>query len=425
VAVPPTLKEAAALLQAGRDLEVVTACERLLQSAADDPAALHLMGVALTRLARPGDAVPRLQRAAELAPQSAPIRLALGHAHRRAGDLGGACSAYQSALVLDRSNVAARFGLAETLSALGDARGAATYYGLVALANAMDFEATQRFIACLAALPRDEVTVNKPDIPQRNVLGRVAIGMCTVQPERAARARASLERALAPATPQFHIVTDARSLAEAFNRILDRVDADVVILCHDDIEALSPSLHDALAAALDGADLVGVAGAERVTGPAVLWAGHPHVHGRVSYPRGSEGFEAAPLSLRVGILAGMQALDGVFIAMTARAARELRFDAETFDGFHFYDLDFTYRAAQAGFRLAVSTELRLLHASEGNFGDTWLRYAGRFHEKFPQLGAAARASHWYGARLPSREALHAFYDRLDAEVHALAASASA
>ena len=300
------------------------------------------------------------------------------------------------------------------------ARATARQFGLAALRDPMDFESTQRFVACVASMAQEAPPPVQP--PFGNALGRVAVGMCTVQPQRAERARASLAAALAPAAPDFHVLTDARSLAEAFNRILDRTDADVVILCHDDIESLSPSLHAPLAHALEAADLVGVAGAERVTGPAVLWAGHPHVHGCVSYPR-PDAFEAAPLSLRIGIVGGMQALDGVFLAMNRRVARGLRFDAATFDGFHFYDLDFTYRAALAGFRLAVSTEIQLLHASEGDFGASWQRYAERFLAKYPALAAPSGAPHWYGARFASRDSLRAFYARLAAEVRALHAGA--
>ena len=36
----------------------------------------------------------------------------------------------------------------------------------------------------------------------------------------------------------------------------------------------------------------------------------------------------------------------------------------TFDGFHHYDLDFSYSAYRAGFRLAVVNDICIYHASE-------------------------------------------------------------
>ena len=71
---------------------------------------------------------------------------------------------------------------------------------------------------------------------------------------------------------------------------------------------------------------------------------------------------------------GMQTLDGFFLAARREAAIAIGFDAATFDGFHFYDLDFTYRAHAAGLKLAVTTEVCALHRSLGNFGEDWRRY---------------------------------------------------
>jgi GT2 family glycosyltransferase len=221
----------------------------------------------------------------------------------------------------------------------------------------------------------------------------------------------SLARALAPAPCDFQVVTDARSLAEGFNRILERAGGEVVILCHDDIEVLSPRLDLALQRALREFDIVGVAGAQKVSGPAVLWAGHPHVHGWVTYPRDGQ-LEVAPLSFHSGLAGGMQSLDGVFMAMRREAIDGLRFDERTFDGFHFYDLDFTYRAHLAGLELGVSTDVLLLHASEGRFTEDWKRYAARFLQKYPALNDPQGQPHWYGARLATREQVLAFYEMI-------------
>ena len=55
-----------------------------------------------------------------------------------------------------------------------------------------------------------------------------------------------------------------------------------------------------------------------------------------------------------------------------------RFDAERYDGFHLYDLDFAWRASGAGTRLAVPLDLLLLHRSAGRYDVAWRRYARRF-----------------------------------------------
>ena len=185
------------------------------------------------------------------------------------------------------------------------------------------------------------------------------------------------------------------------------------MLVHDDVDFVSRDPLGALAAAMREADVVGLAGSERATGPAVLWSGHPHLHGWVSYPAAQgKGLEAAPLSLRSGVIPGMQALDGLLIACRREVVLGVGFDAATFDAFHFYDLDFCVRAHRAGWRLAVTTEVLAVHASRGGFDQRWQRYRERFQAKFPDLAAPAGAPHWYAAAVADAAALRAFYATL-------------
>ena len=63
----------------------------------------------------------------------------------------------------------------------------------------------------------------------------------------------------------------------------------------------------------------------------------------------------------------------------------VRFDEATFDGFHGYDIDFTYRAHLAGYRLAVSMNLLLIHFSAGGYDLQWQISNLKFLHKFPRL----------------------------------------
>jgi GT2 family glycosyltransferase len=77
----------------------------------------------------------------------------------------------------------------------------------------------------------------------------------------------------------------------------------------------------------------------------------------------------------------VQALDGVFMAMRREVATATGFDAATFDHFHHYDLDFSFRAFLTGRRLAVCRDLVLIHASTGNYDQVWDEYKRRFEAK--------------------------------------------
>jgi hypothetical protein len=178
-------------------------------------------------------------------------------------------------------------------------------------------------------------------------------------------------------------IRDARSLAEAYNRGLDRACGDVVIFSHDDIEFLDPpSWLGRLKAHLATFDLVGLAGTTRLISAAWAQAGPPYTFGQVGELDGRvEPFRVLLCSVPAPAVPGIQALDGLFLAAHRRVIGRVRFDEKTFDGFHCYDTDFCYSAHLAGFRLAVATDLPVLHASQGSFDQKWEFYAKRFIEK--------------------------------------------
>jgi hypothetical protein len=224
--------------------------------------------------------------------------------------------------------------------------------------------------------------------------------VCTVDEEKLARAQAAVQ-ASDPRPVQWIVVRDARSLAEAYNRSMDRATGEAVVFMHDDVEVLSPALFDALSRALAVSDVVGVAGTLALAGPTVGWAGQEFARGALAHGSSASGlYDYSVLNWTDGITTGMQALDGCFIAARTSIAREVRFDSETFDAFHFYDLDFAFRASRAGARVATSAEVLVAHASRGSVGGPWRAQAERFLAKFPELdGRPPRQNHFYAVRL--------------------------
>lgn len=300
----------------------------------------------------------------------------------------------------------------------GDWRGAALAFRAAARLAPGDFDAVQNVVNTLAQAVRagvDPFPEPGAGMPETAPGAAVSVVVCSVDAVRLERMRASFERAMRGRTSEFIVIGDARSLAAAYGAAVERCRHEIVIFSHDDVELASPGAMDAVEAALGACDIVGVAGSRRAAGPAVLWAGHPHLHGWVAYPApGGAGWDATVFSLESGVLGGMQTLDGCLIACRRDAARRVGFDAATFDGFHFYDLDFCVRAHRAGYRLAVTTEVLAVHASRGGFGAQWQRYRARFQAKFPEMTQPAGAPHWYAAGVPDAAALRAFYATLRA-----------
>jgi len=178
-------------------------------------------------------------------------------------------------------------------------------------------------------------------------------------------------------------IRDAKSLAEGFNRAIAKAKGEYLVLSHDDIRVLTPDFAHRVVAHLARFDVIGVAGTTQLLGGAWFLRGHPHNYQIVITP--NDGTQEPVMYIQGDeptIIEGAQALDGLFIAMRTAVARNIPFDEVNFDGFHLYDIDFTYRAYLAEYRLAVCRDLVIVHQSHGRFDVVWERYRRRFEEKF-------------------------------------------
>jgi hypothetical protein len=306
--------------QAGRFADAQRGCSALLQIRPDDPSALHLLGMTEARLGRVPAALELIGRAVRLAPGRSDVFEAL-------------------------------VGTAMELTRLGKSNPAA-------------FAPTRPPVG--------------PDEDRRSV----SVVVCSIDDAKHRRVCAHYERLFAHHPCEIVSIRDAKSLCEGYNRGFARSSGEIVIFSHDDIEIASDDFARRLFAHLSSNDVVGIAGASRLNGPSWTSPGQPYLHGCVvhclqggrRYNLQCFGPDSSDEPIKV--------LDGVFIAARRDVCRTITFDEETFDGFHFYDLDFTCRAFAAGFRLAVSLDILLLHESTGAFdAAAWQGYAAKFIRK--------------------------------------------
>jgi len=341
-----------------------------------------------------------------------------GNALRSAGRVADAIEAYRRAVAAAPRGPAGHYNLA---IALRDARqwreAVLSFREALRLSGGKDFDAMQNVVSTIAAgidaqaprlFPREQ-----PAAAPRE-LAAVSIVVCSIRPAMLEAMRRSFIEALGPREHEFIVISDASSLCEGYQRGLERSRHGIVVFSHDDVELLSPGPFEALDRALESHDVVGLAGSDLVRGPAVMWAGHPHLRGFVAMPVDGDpvAIDTSTFALECGVLGGMQALDGFWFAGRREAALAVGFDGATFDGFHFYDLDFTYRAHLAGLRVAVTTDIVCLHKSHGSFDANWQRYAARFSAKFPQVDGVHGPNPHFNARLASRDNALRFYEEL-------------
>ena len=341
-----------------------------------------------------------------------------GNRLRGSGDLAAATAQYRRAAALDPESGSAQYNLGIALRQAGELRESALAFRAAARLDPGDTDAVQNVVETLALWAERDAVAFEPTPAARapEAATPVSIVVCSIHPERLARMQASFRAALGAREHEFIVIRDARSLAEGYNRGLAAARHPVVAFSHDDVELLSLHPFDALDSVLARHDVAGLVGSTRVTGPAWAWAGHPHLFGTVAYPAlgAAKPWKGTVYSLATGVIGGMQALDGLFFAARREAARAVGFDAATFDGFHFYDLDFAYRAHRAGLAVAVTTRVLALHASSGRFDERWRGYAARFAAKFPGLDAPQGRTFWFGRDFASREELLRFHDAYNA-----------
>jgi hypothetical protein len=175
-------------------------------------------------------------------------------------------------------------------------------------------------------------------------------------------------------------IPDARSLCEGYARGTRAARGEVLVFSHDDVEIVAPDLPARLSGHLSAVDVVGIAGTTKLIDGAWVSAGDPHCFALVIYPADGDLFEVKCIGGGGLVVPAIQAVDGCFFACRREVAEAVGFDAATFDGFHLYDLDFSFRAHLAGFRLAVCRDIPLIHASRGTLDAGLAVYRRRFEE---------------------------------------------
>ena len=209
---------------------------------------------------------------------------------------------------------------------------------------------------------------------------RISIIICSIKPERFDKVCANYHALLSGVQHEIIGIHDARSLSEGYNRGIRRATGEILVFSHDDIEIVSSDFAAKLLAYLTRYDLIGVAGTTRLLGGNWLYAGWPYIHGQVGSPGTNPGgIRVRVFQIRGAATENAQAMDGIFLAVRREVVERIGFDEMTFDGWHLYDLDFTYSAYLAGFRAALAKsasyvankELDALLAARADWVDLW------------------------------------------------------
>lgn len=374
------LAGALAALRQNRPEDAQRLALRSWQESASARAAAILALLAL-EAGRPDDAMAWSQRACARSPDDPALAVQAARLLVMRGDFAAACDHFANALgrVPQAGKAWSEFAQAAIQCGRRDEA-----YAMALAATRADRSLTGALQALLDLTSDEPIEQGEAPTPPPGDRGLTSIVCCSIDDQRFAAMQRSYERALAGWPHEIVRIADATSLAEGYNRGCARALGETVIFTHDDVEILPADFGARVRRRLDACDILGVAGASRATGPAWAFAGHPYLHGCVIYPERS-GYNVTVYSQVAPLAAGMRVMDGVFLAMPRQVALAVGWDATTCDGFHGYDVDFSLRAAQRGFRLAAASDLGIVHHSLGDFGAAWRAAAIRLAERHPEL----------------------------------------
>ena len=376
---------------------------------------LHFLGLLELQRGAADEALSLLARSLSIVPENQLVICHLAEAHRQRGEFEAAAGYYRRALAISPLLAEAHNGLGIVLQVQGRADEAATEFaaaisarpewgdayfnlGLSRKENGGSWEAAKAFargwicerqslnaagqcVATLADLVRGHATESEPLVRRRSAqqpLPFISIVFCSIDDNKCSRTIALYERLLSDCRHEIIAIRDAHSLSEAYNCAVEKCRGEVIVLSHDDIDILDDDFAIHLCACLNNEfDAIGVVGGTTMHGPTWASSGHPNLRGWITHRTDSGKYMVGVLHPSA-VSRGLMTLDGVFLAARADVFKTVPFDEVMFDGFHLYDIDWSYRAAQTGFRLGTVGELMVVHDSRGKFDAAMKEYATRF-----------------------------------------------
>lgn len=178
-----------------------------------------------------------------------------------------------------------------------------------------------------------------------------------------------------------------KSLSECYEILINNAKYDKIVICHDDISlSKSPKWGRKLIKNFNDNpefNILGVAGTTRFNDSAIWWENTKHLVGQVDHTDGKKTWTSFFSSNLDDNIAEVVVLDGVFICVDRL---KLKYSPDkNIDGFHFYDIDFTFGNHINGGKNGVMTNIKILHKSIGQTSDQWevnrLKFINKWGDK--------------------------------------------
>ena len=179
---------------------------------------------------------------------------------------------------------------------------------------------------------------------------------------------------------------DGTSLTEIYNKALGESVNDVIVYCHDDIIYNTKKWGKKILKHFNNSDygILGLAGTRVMPESGRWWDDinqqTSNMVGIVKHSNEGKTWESRYSNSYGNNIIPVVITDGVFFVVHKERIKK-EFNEEV-NGFHFYDIDFTFRNHLEGVKVGVITDTRITHLSMGQTNEEWEKNRELFVERY-------------------------------------------
>lgn len=180
------------------------------------------------------------------------------------------------------------------------------------------------------------------------------------------------------------------SLSEAYNIIIEKSSNDIVVLCHDDIYFEKKGWGRKIIKHFKrnpDYGILGAAGSKYLPKSGMWWEINTEMFGIVNHEKDGKKWTSKYSEPKGSKIDDTIIVDGLFIALNKKNIKKT-FN-EDVKGFHFYDVDFSFRNFIEGVKIGVFYDIRITHLSVGQTNEQWninrIEFVERYKDNLPVL----------------------------------------
>lgn len=189
---------------------------------------------------------------------------------------------------------------------------------------------------------------------------------------------------------------EGSSMFEKYNNAIESISAihgklsedDYIVFAHDDVTICDPLLEEKIKIIFQNDStlgMVGVCGTTSFPHEGGWWMGDRKSNGRGHIIQGLPDAPEFHMVDNIGYFDDVVSVDGCMFVVRGSIFNNFKFDQDTYDGYHFYDVDMSMMVQYCGWKVAVA-DILIKHQSEGPLGNDWHVSREKFINKWNNQG---------------------------------------